>query len=85
MARIILMNLSLLRAGYPLTVMPNARRAQYRETLVYGQSHAAAAGPFTVLVSEACCESFVEYLRLLSTAAKSRGRGEAFCRAALQL
>ncbi len=35
----LLMNLCLLRAGYPITVITNARRAPYIEALIYGQDN----------------------------------------------
>lgn len=80
----LLMNLCLLRAGYPITVITNARRAEYIAALVYGQSHGGDTGLLTLLVAQACRESFVEYLRLLATAGESRGRGAAFYRALLK-
>lgn len=77
----LLMNLCLLRAGYPITVITNARRADYIESLVHGQSHDGDATQLTALVALACRESLVETLRLLATAGESRGCGEAFYRA----
>lgn len=91
----LLMNLCLLRAGYPITVITNARRAPYIEALIYGQENPNTEGqsehrsPFgdasrlTSLVAQASRESFEEYLRLLATAGESRGRGGAFYRAVL--
>ena len=79
----LLMNLCLLRAGYPITVITNERRAQYMEALVYGQSHDNDAAPLTRLVSEACRASLVDYLSVLSTAGDSRGRGATFYRTVL--
>jgi Fic family protein len=92
----LLMNLCLLRAGYPITVITNARRAQYIEALVLGQSQSQLnnssgevtswgnPSQLTILMVQACRESFVEYLRMLSTAGESRGRGGAFYQALLQ-
>lgn len=74
----LLMNLCLLRAGYPITVITNARRAQYIEALVYGQNNSGDGSLLIHLVAKACRESFVEYLRLLATAGDSRGRGGLF-------
>ena len=79
----LMMNLCLLRAGYPIAVISNARRADYIESLVYGQSHDGDASQLTVLVAQACRESLVETLRLLATAGESRGRGAEFYRAML--
>ena len=59
----LLMNLCLLRAGYPITVIFNARRADYIESLVYGQSHNGNSAQLTALVAQACRESLVETLR----------------------
>ena len=74
----LLMNLLLLRAGYTLAVIPNTQRARYLEALVYAQSHNDDTNQLTTLVVEACCTSLIEYLRLLSTAGESRGRGLLF-------
>ena len=88
----LLMNLCLLRAGYPITVITNAQRADYINALIAGQSQprqegADAAGSeasgLTEIIAGACRASFEEYLRLLATAGDSRGRGSAFYRAVL--
>lgn len=76
----LLMNLCLLRAGYPITVIDNAQRALYISALAWAQSHGDDFGRLTVLVSEACRTSFLEYLRLLATAGESRSLGERFYR-----
>jgi Fic family protein len=85
----LLMNLLLLRAGYPIAVITNARRAEYIEALVYGQGLAGEdtekASRLTALVAQACRESLLVNLALLSTAGGSRGRGAAFYRAVLPL
>ena len=74
----LLMNLVLLRAGYPITVLTTERRLPYIEALVYAQSHADNIVALQSLVIQACRESFDEHFRILATAAESRGRGEAF-------
>lgn len=88
----LLMNLCLLRAGYPITVITNAQRADYINALIAGQSQpgeegagAAAdeASGLSRIVAGACRVSFEEYLRLLATAGESRGHGGAFYRAVL--
>ena len=79
----LLMNLCLLRSGYPITVIDNAQRANYIEALVYGQGQEGDASRLTGIVAQACRASFIEYLRLLSTAGESRGSGGAFYRALL--
>lgn len=79
----LLMNLLLLRAGFPVAVISSARRAQYIEALVRGQQHGDDAAPLTELVAEACGASLVETLRLLSTSPTSRGQNGDFYRALL--
>lgn len=79
----LLMNLFLLRAGYPIAVITNARRAAYLDALVYGQSHQDDTHRLTDLVAGACRESLLETLALLSTAGDSRGQGAPFYRALL--
>lgn len=74
----LLMNLCLLRAGYPITVIDNAQRALYISALAWAQGHGDDFGRLTLLVSEACRRSFLEYLRLLATAGESRGLGARF-------
>ncbi len=79
----LLMNLCLLRAGYPIAVISNARRAAYIEALIYGQTRGNDARRLTALVAQACRESLVETLRLLATAGDNRGRNAEFYRALL--
>ena len=74
----LLMNLLLLQQGYPVAVITKERREEYIEALVYGQSHQDDTEPLTYLVAEACRVSFVEHLRILSTAGESRGHGMLF-------
>ena len=80
MARL-LMNLVLLRAGFPIAVISNSRRADYLAGLVRGQNAGDGALPLIELVAGACHESLVETLRLLSTANSSRGQNAGFYRA----
>ena len=88
----LLMNLCLLRAGYPITVITNAQRAEYINALIAGQSQPREDGAnaarseaigLTQIIARACHASFEEYLRLLATAGECRGRGDAFYRAVL--
>ena len=79
----LLMKLCLLRAGYPITVSDNARRADGIEALVYGQNNRDDASRLTEIVAGACRASFIASLRLLATAGESRGSGGAFSRALL--
>lgn len=86
----LLMNLCLLRAGYPIAVITNARRAEYINALIYGQDQMKENSPWgdanrlTALVAEACEESLIDYLRMLATAGESRGAGEKFYRDVLR-
>ena len=79
----LLMNLLLLRAGFPVAVISSARRTQYIAALVRGQQNGDDVAPLGELVLSACRESLVETLRLLSTAPSSRGQNEGFYRALL--
>jgi len=79
----LLMNLLLLRGGFPLAVIPNQQRAGYLDALVRGQQRGEGAAPLTGLVASACRESLLETLRLLSTSASSRGKNAPFYRALL--
>jgi Fic family protein len=74
----LLMNLTLLRDGYPVAVIPRERRAAYIDAFAHAQSNADDTAPLTLLVADACRESLIEYLRVLSTAPESRGRGRPF-------
>lgn len=79
----LLMNLLLLRAGFPIAVISNARRSDHIAALVQGQQAGDGAGPLSALVAGACRESLVETLRLLATAPSSRGLNAPFYRALL--
>jgi Fic family protein len=74
----LLMNLLLLRDGYPIAVIPRERRTAYIDALVHAQQHDGDLEPLTALVADACRESLIEYLRVLSTAGGSRGKGLPF-------
>lgn len=79
----LLMNLLLLRSGFPIAVISNQRRAAYLDALVSGQQRGEGAAPLTELVASACLESLLETLRLFCTAPSSRGRNAAFYNALL--
>ena len=81
----LLMNLLLLREGYPLAVIPSEGRAQYIDALVYAQSHGEDTSRLVALVADACRASCVEYLRVLATAQQSKGRGLPFYQEMLSL
>ncbi|MEG4032459.1 Fic family protein [Microcoleus sp. S36b_A4] len=74
----LLMNLLLIRAGYPIVVINNQVRNNYINALAYGQQNQDDLSQLYDLVFEAAIASLVEVLRLLVTASSSRGKGEAF-------
>ena len=59
----LLMNLALLQAGYPVTIIPPILRRDYLDTL--NKTHKGEDGPFIKLIAGVCYESAKEYLRLL--------------------
>ncbi|PSB51218.1 Fic family protein [filamentous cyanobacterium Phorm 6] len=74
----LLMNLLLIRAGYPIVVIDNQIRNDYINALAYGQQNQDDLSQLYVLVFDAAIASLVEVLRLLVTASNSRGKGQAF-------
>ncbi len=64
----LLMNLTLLRHGYPIAVLTNERRKEYIDALVYAQEHNDDASRLLELVADTSRISLIEYLRMLSTA-----------------
>jgi Fic family protein len=64
----LLMNLTLLRGGYPIAVITNERRKEYIDALIYAQEHQDDTGRLLDLVADASRDSLIEYLRILSTA-----------------
>jgi Fic family protein len=74
----LLMNLLLIRAGYPIVVINNQIRNDYINALVYGQQNQDDLSQLYDLVFDATIASLVEVLRLLVTASSSREKGQAF-------
>lgn len=74
----LLMNLLLIRAGYPIVVINNQVRNNYINALAYGQQNQDDLSQLYDLVFDAAIASLVEVLRLLVTASSSRGKGQAF-------
>src|SRR5262245_56447447 len=68
----LLMNLTLLRHGYPIAVIANERRKEYIDALVYAQDHQDDTSALLELVADTSRASLIEYLRTLSTAEGSR-------------
>lgn len=74
----LLMNLLLLRTGYPIVIISNQQRQDYINAIAYGQNNNDDVSQLEDLVLEATRSSLIETLRLVVTAADSRGRGKPF-------
>ncbi|MBE9142074.1 Fic family protein [Planktothrix mougeotii] len=74
----LLMNLLLIRAGYPIVVIHNQIRNDYINALAYGQQNQDDLGQLFDLVYDAALTSLMETLRLLVTATSSREKGQGF-------
>jgi Fic family protein len=74
----LLMNLLLIRAGYPIVVIDNQIRNDYINALAYGQQNQDDLSQLLGLIFDATISSLVEFLRLLVTASSSRGKGQTF-------
>jgi Fic family protein len=74
----LLMNLLLIRAGYPIVVIDNQRRRDYINALVYGQQNQDEMSQLFELVFSALITSLVDILRLVATAKDSQHKGEDF-------
>jgi len=59
----LLMNLALLQAGYPVTIIPPVLRREYLDTL--NKIHKGDLRPFNKFIAGCCHESAKEYFRLL--------------------
>ncbi len=73
----LLMNLLLLRRGYPIVVIPNQIRQEYIDAIVAGQQQNEPS-LLLLLLLKATQDSLIEILHLVSTAQESRGRGLLF-------
>ena len=74
----LLMNLLLLRAGYPIVVISDRQRNNYIDAIADGQNHSDDVRQLIDLVLSATKSSLIETLRLVVTAADSRGKGKPF-------
>jgi Fic family protein len=74
----LLMNLLLIRSGYPIVVINNQIRNDYINALAYGQQNQDDLSQLYDLVFDAANSSLVEVLRMLVTARSSRGKGQVF-------
>ncbi|MGL5833190.1 MAG: Fic family protein [Waterburya sp.] len=77
----LLMNLLLLRAGYPIVIISNQERNDYINAIAYGQCNQNDTSMLLDLVLNATKSSLIETLRLVATAADSRGKGKSFYKA----
>lgn len=73
----LLMNLLLLRTGYPIVVISNQVRKAYIDAIIEGQQRNDLS-PLLTLLLDAAEQSLIEMLHILSTAKVSRGRGLPF-------
>lgn len=74
----LLMNLVLLRNGYPVAVISNANRSQYIDSLIYAQENGNDTNKLLEIILDAAEEAFIDYLRVASTAVSSKGKGSDF-------
>ncbi|NJL89043.1 MAG: Fic family protein [Coleofasciculaceae cyanobacterium SM2_1_6] len=74
----LLMNLLLIRSGYPIVVIRNQIRNDYINALAYGQQNQDDLSQLYDLVFDATITSLVEVLRLLVTAKSNREKGQDF-------
>jgi Fic family protein len=73
----LLMNLLLLRSGFPIVVISQGERSAYIDGLVAAQQQ-GEDGALVGLVARGVRESLVEVLTVVATAGDCRGKGEAF-------
>ena len=81
----LLMNLLLLRVGYPVVVISNAQRVEYIEALVEAQQRNNLVA-FQSLILAATQDSLVDVLRVAVTTAENQDKGKGFyCEASIFL
>ena len=71
----LLMNLLLIRSGYPIVVIDNQIRNDYINALVYGQQNQDDLSELLDLVCDATIGSLLETLGVVVTAKSSEGKG----------
>ncbi|MEB3252468.1 MAG: Fic family protein [Cyanobacteriota bacterium] len=76
----LLMNLLLIRAGYPIVVIDNQIRNDYINALAYGQQNQDDLSKLLDLVCDGAIGSLVETLGVVVTAKSSEGKGVEFYR-----
>ncbi len=74
----LLMNLLLLRAGFPIAIISNEQRQAYIEALMEGQRSPQNLTSLLTLICAATRESLIETLSILASAGSSKGKGKPF-------
>ena len=74
----LLMNLVLLRNGYPTAVISNNNRSQYIDALIHAQDHHEDTSRLLDMILDAAEETLIDYLQIVSTAVSSKGKGSDF-------
>ena len=74
----LLINLLLLRAGYPIVTISNQQRLAYIEALVQAQQTEDDLGALLALVYKAANDALIETLSVVASAADSQGKGLPF-------
>ena len=74
----LLMNLLLLRAGYPIVSISNRQRLAYIESLVRAQQTEDDLSALLALVCKSVSNSLIETLSVVASAADSKGKGLPF-------
>lgn len=74
----LLMNLILLKQGYPIAVITNDKRKDYIDSLVYAEEHSGDTDKFLGIVAESVKHSLIDFLKVASTMTGKQGSGELF-------
>lgn len=74
----LLMNLLLIRAGYPIVIINNQIRNDYINAIAYEQQNKDDLNHLLTLVYDATISSLIETLRLVVTSTDSKEKGKEF-------
>ncbi len=74
----LLMNLILLQHGFPITVIANANRKKYIDSLIFAQENEDNTNLFLEIVINAQKDSLIDFLQITSTAPNHKGKGLPF-------
>ncbi len=74
----LLMNLLLLKAGFPIVTISSQQRLAYIESLIQAQQAPSDLTALLDLVCQTAYDALVETLSVVASAADSRGKGLAF-------